>query len=74
MRRHDTDLVSLISGVVFALVAVAYLLSAAADEGLDLAWLAPLALVGLGVAGLAGALRGSGDDASRDDTAGGAGT
>ena len=53
---------------------VAYLLSAAADEGVDLAWLAPLALVGLGVAGLAGALRGSGDDASRDDTAGGAGT
>ena len=74
MRRHDMDLVSLISGVVFALVAVAYLLSAAADEGVDLAWLAPLALVGLGVAGLAGALRGSRDDASRDDTAGGAGT
>ncbi len=58
MKRHDLDLVSLISGAVFAIVAVVHLAGAAADEGVDLAWLVPLALVGLGVAGLAGALRG----------------
>lgn len=57
MKRHDLDLVSLISGAVFVLVAVVHLLNAAADQGTDLAWLAPAVLVGLGIAGLAGALR-----------------
>lgn len=57
MKRHDLDLVSLISGAVFVLVAVVHLLNAAADGGMDLAWLAPAVLVGLGLAGLAGALR-----------------
>jgi uncharacterized membrane protein (UPF0136 family) len=64
MRRHDLDLVSLIAGAVFALVAFSTLVGAATDGGVDLAWLAPIVLVGLGVAGLAGALRGS---RSRDD-------
>jgi hypothetical protein len=63
MKRHDLDLVSLISGAVFVLVAVVHLLNAAADRGTDLAWLAPAVLVGLGVAGLAGALRPSKDAA-----------
>lgn len=61
MKRHDLDLVSLISGAVFVLVAVVYLLNAAADRGTDLAWLVPAVLVALGVAGLAGALRSSKD-------------
>jgi hypothetical protein len=59
MRRHELDLVSLISGAVFVLVAVAHLVSAATDGHLDLVWIVPVVLVGLGVAGLASALRGS---------------
>lgn len=64
MRRHDLDLLSLITGVVFLLVATSHLLGAVAGTDLDLAWLAPVVLVGLGVAGLAGALRAG---RSRDD-------
>lgn len=63
MRRHDLDLLSLIAGAVFAAVAVTSLVGAASGESLDLAWLFPVVLVGLGIAGLAGALRSS----SRDD-------
>ncbi|MBA2769970.1 MAG: hypothetical protein H0U35_12750 [Sporichthyaceae bacterium] len=57
MRRHELDLVSLIAGVVFLIVAVSHLVGAATDITVDLDWLAPVALVGLGVAGLAGSLR-----------------
>jgi hypothetical protein len=57
VRRHDLDLVSLITGVVFALVAIAHLVGAATGDSLDPLWLAPALLIGLGVAGLAGALR-----------------
>jgi len=59
MRRHDLDLLSLIAGAVFLVVALSHLVGAATGEQLDLAWLAPAVLVGLGVAGLAGALRGT---------------
>ena len=58
MRRHDLDLVSLITGGVFALIAVTHLVGAATGDALDPLWLAPVLLIGLGVAGLAGALRG----------------
>ncbi len=60
MRRHDLDLVSLITGAVFALVAVAHLVGAATGDSIDPLWLAPALLIGLGVAGLAGALRSGG--------------
>jgi len=66
VRRHDLDLVSLITGAVFVLVAVSHLVGAAVDGDVDLGWLVPVVLVGLGVAGLAGALR-SGRDTG-DDT------
>ncbi len=71
MRRHDLDLVSLITGAVFALVAVAHLVGAATGDSLDPLWLAPALLIGLGVAGLAGALRSGGptDDHRTDDRA-----
>ena len=59
MRRHDLDMVSLITGVVFAVVAATHLLSAASDNSLDPRWLIPVLLIGLGAAGLAGALRSS---------------
>ena len=57
MKRHDLDLLSLIAGAVFAVVALTNLVGAATGESLDLGWLPPVVLVGLGVAGLAGALR-----------------
>ena len=57
MKRHDMDLVSLIAGAVFAVVALTSLVGAATDESVDLGWVAPVVLVGLGVAGLAGSLR-----------------
>ena len=60
MRRHDLDLTSLICGAVFVLVAVTHLVAASSGEEINLAWLFPVLLVGLGVAGLAGALRSSG--------------
>ena len=59
MRRHDLDMVSLITGVVFALVAAVHLVGAASDDSLDPRWLVPVLLIGLGAAGLAGALRSS---------------
>jgi hypothetical protein len=60
VRRHDLDLTSLICGVVFLLVAATHLVAASSGEEVNLVWLFPVLLVGLGVAGLAGALRSSG--------------
>jgi hypothetical protein len=56
MRRHPFDITSLISGLVFAIVAIVYLVGAANDQYIDGRWLLPLALIGLGVAGVAGAI------------------
>jgi hypothetical protein len=58
MKRHEIDLVSLIAGAVFLLVAATHLIGAAAGDDPDLAWLLPVLLVGLGVAGVIGAIRG----------------
>jgi hypothetical protein len=60
VRRHDLDLTSLICGVVFLLVAGTHLVAAASGEQVELVWLFPALLIGLGVAGLAGALRSKG--------------
>jgi hypothetical protein len=57
MKRHDLDLVSLVAGLVFAVVATTHLVGAATGDYLDLRWVAPMLLVGLGAAGLAGVLR-----------------
>lgn len=57
MKRHELDVVSLVSGVVFLLVSVGYLVEAGTEHDVDLGWLIPLALVLLGVAGLASAVR-----------------
>jgi len=57
VRRHDLDLLSLIVGAVFLVVATTHLLVAASDRDTNLGWLFPVVLVGLGAAGIAGALR-----------------
>lgn len=57
MKRHELDLVSLIAGIVFLLVAAAYLLGAVVDYDLSLEWVVPALLIGVGAAGLAGSLR-----------------
>lgn len=56
MRKHPIDLFSLISGLLFTGFAVAYIVGAYTDVRLDARLALPLALVGLGLAGLAGAM------------------
>ena len=75
MKRHDVDWVSLIAGAVFLLIATTHLVGAATDARPHLEWLAPVLLVGVGLAGLAGALRGvrSQREEPVEETSGGAG-
>jgi hypothetical protein len=56
MKRHETDWTSLIAGITFCAIAVAYLGSEISDRTLELRWVVPILLIGLGVAGLAGTL------------------
>lgn len=60
MKRHDLDVLSLVSGAVFVVAAVLYI--ASIDASLDLRWIVPAALVAIGAAGLYGALRGQTPD------------
>ena len=62
MTRHPIDWISLVAGLVFAVVAVSHLVGAATDSTVELGWLVPVALIALGVAGLAGTLRGRGTE------------
>ena len=57
LQRHDLDLFSLVAGAVFLLLAVGHLLDVTTGVDLDGRWAAPVVLVGLGVAGLAGVMR-----------------
>ncbi len=54
MQRHELDLMSLVAGLVLLGVAAAYLIGYLTDVRIDASWVAPLALIGLGLAGLAG--------------------
>ena len=56
MKRHETDWTSLIAGITFCAIAIAYLGSEITDRTLELRWVVPILLIGLGVAGLAGTL------------------
>lgn len=56
MRRHDLDATSLVAGLVFVGLAVAYLIGAFTSTRIDAGWTIPIALVGLGLAGLAGSI------------------
>jgi hypothetical protein len=68
VRKHELDLASLIAGLVFVAIATAYLVGAFTDVHVSGAWILPLALIGLGAAGLAGTLRrGLRSDADDDE-------
>ncbi len=56
MKRHEPDWTSLIAGVTFCAIAVAYLGGEITHRSLELRWVIPMLLIGLGVAGLAGTL------------------
>ena len=53
MRRHDLDWVSLVGGLVFLAIALAYLLQVSVGVSIAVGWVLPIALIGLGIAGLA---------------------
>ncbi|GAA5178353.1 hypothetical protein GCM10023322_05320 [Rugosimonospora acidiphila] len=66
MKRHRTDVLSLLFGVIFILVALWWLLGRSIDIGVGtLAWAVAVALIVLGGVSLLGALRGR-DTAARD--------
>ncbi len=56
MKRHELDVFSLVSGLVFGAVAVVYLVAASTDSEVEGRWVIPLALIGLGMAGLVGSV------------------
>jgi cytochrome c oxidase subunit IV len=58
MRRHRLDVFSLVAGLVFLLVAVAYLLDAAGVLAVRASVVIPVVLIALGSAGLIGAVLG----------------
>lgn len=58
MLRRDVNPVPLVAGLLLAGLALAYLVGAWTDLRLDGRWAFPLALVALGVAGLAASVRG----------------
>ena len=56
MKRHEPDWTSLIAGVTFCAIALAYLGGEVTHRNLEVRWVVPMLLIGLGVAGLAGTL------------------
>lgn len=52
MRRHELDVVSLLGGLFFVLVAAGFLVAEASDLRLDPEWVGPGILVALGAVGL----------------------
>ena len=57
MRRHELDLTSLVTGLVFVAIAVAYLVGQYTNLDVSAGWVLPLGLIGLGLAGLTGSVR-----------------
>lgn len=52
MKRHELDLTSLVSGAVFLVVGIGYLLELTVDYSVSPRWVWPLVLIGVGLAGL----------------------
>ena len=57
MRRHDLDLAALVVGVVFLAVGLTYAAASLTDENVRANIVVPAAVVGLGLAGMAAAIR-----------------
>ena len=49
MERHEFDIVSLVAGLLFVIVAVTYAIVTLADASFDAQWVAPSLFVGLGL-------------------------
>jgi hypothetical protein len=65
VRRHELDLFSLIAGLMFLVLAAGFVVDeAVTDVNVDGRWVIPVLLVGIGVASLAGLVRGRRDDDS----------
>jgi hypothetical protein len=67
MRRHEMDLVSLLSGTVLLVLALLYL----GDVSLDARWALPVVLVTAGAAGIAASLNRARPPADESEPGGG---
>ncbi|GAA5001347.1 hypothetical protein [Kitasatospora paranensis] len=56
MRKHPVDPFSLVSGALFTVIAVVYLAASLSGDVVDGRVVVPVVLIGLGAAGLAGAV------------------
>ncbi|GAA3762480.1 hypothetical protein [Salinactinospora qingdaonensis] len=65
MSRRKTDWGSLVAGLLFILLGLAFVVSGTADWGFAAVWILPVLAIGLGVAGFARALARSRDQSSR---------
>lgn len=54
MKRHEPDWTSFLAGLTFCGIAVTYLVGELVGRTLEVRWVAPILLIGLGLAGLAG--------------------
>lgn len=52
MKRHDTDPLALISGILFLIVGSTYLVAEQTSADIDARWVLPVALIAVGLAGL----------------------
>ncbi|NHC15460.1 hypothetical protein [Motilibacter deserti] len=57
MRRHELDLAVLVAGVVFLAVGLTYAAASLTDEEVRANVVVPSVVVGLGIAGIAAAVR-----------------
>ena len=56
MTRHKPDWTSLVAGITFIGIAIAYLGGEITHRSLEIRWVAPVLFIGLGLAGIAGTL------------------
>jgi hypothetical protein len=56
MKRHPTDWTALIVGLTFGAIAIAYLSADLSDRSLEVRWIVPILLIGLGIAGATGTI------------------
>lgn len=57
MTRHDFDATSFGAGIVFVLLGALFLADGLDAVDLDVRWVAPILLIGLGIAGIASTVR-----------------